>query len=110
MSDLALEPLAVWDVGEAQWWHNWEVKSQWLREHGLPVNEMYRIEFLPGEPPQARIFCYVLNEDGRKHWNENHAAYLADRSDHDHSLCDVTREPPRIVPLSELPPLDLRSG
>ena len=93
------EPVAVWDVSDPVWRHGWRPKSQWLRDQGLPVNQIYRAEFFLGDPPRVRIFCYALNEDGRKHWAPSHV-----QAPHDHDACGAAREEPRIVPLTGLPP------
>jgi hypothetical protein len=90
---------AVWDAREASWQYRPE-KAQWLRDRGLPADDIYRAEFYLAAEPFARIFCYSRDADGHKHWNASHDAWR----EHDHSLCDVAREPPRDVPLRELPP------
>lgn len=102
MTDLAVEPVAVWDVGEPEWRRHLKAKSAWLREQGLPVDVMYRAEFYLAGGPCARIFCFALNGDGRK--------YLLGhvQGEHDHEACQVAREEPRMVPLTELPPPELR--
>ena len=73
-------------------------KSRWLGNQGLPVDQMYRAEFLVIDAPCARIFCYALNEDGRKYCTAH------PQEPHDHT---PAVEPPRIVPLSALPPREL---
>lgn len=102
--DLAVEPLAVWDVHDFGWWRNWKLKSAWLKEHGLPGNSMYRAEFYLIDGPCARIFCYALNSDGRKHFAPGHKP----GEPHDHDACRIAEEEPRMVPLSSLPPAELR--
>jgi hypothetical protein len=87
------EPLAVWDARERGWPHGHEAKSRWLREQGLPADQMYRIEFLLTDTPSARIFCFALNKDGRK--------YL------DPDKRSAAIEPPRIIALTGLPPRKL---
>jgi len=98
-------PVTAWDVREPGWLKRREEKTLWLREQDLPVNQLYRIEFFLTGVPRAQIFCYALNSEGRKHWNQEHMAAGGDP--HDHDACDVAREPPRVIPLSELPPRDL---
>ncbi len=99
MSETA--PVAVWDVHDRDWRYARETKSRWLREQGLPVDQMYRIEFLLTDPPSARIFCFALNEDGRR-YIDGHS-----QDPHDHK---AATEPPRIVPLNSLPPRGLLDG
>jgi hypothetical protein len=94
-------PIAVWDARARTWPHRHEAKTRWLREQGLPVNEMFRVEFLLIDAPCARIFCYARNEDGRRYL-EGHS-----QDPHDHDACEAATEPPRIVPLSDLPPREL---
>jgi hypothetical protein len=95
-------PLAAWDVRDAGWFRGpFAERSAWLKEHGLPVHKMYRMEFYPGAA--VRIFCYRLNEAGRRGWNEHHVP-----GPHDHSACDAAREEPRDVLLDGLPPEELR--
>jgi hypothetical protein len=97
-----IKPIAVWDTRDADWPNDREVKSRWLRDRGLPVDEMYRAEFFGGDVPSARIFCYALDQDGRRYLNGHDP-----RRAHDHDKCAVATEPPRIVPLSGLPPREL---
>lgn len=92
-----IEPAGVWDTREPAWRRCRKAKARWLREHGFP-SLMYRIEFLPTEPPTARIFRYALNEDGYRYL-EGHS-----RQPHDHTACRVATKPPRIMRLWELPP------
>jgi hypothetical protein len=96
-----IKPIAVWDARHADWPHGHKEKTQWLRDQGLPADEMYRAEFMLIDAPCARIFCYARNEDGRR--------YMTGHSPgpHDHDACEVATEPPRIVPLSGLPPREL---
>jgi hypothetical protein len=100
----ALEPIAVWDAREPAWRRNRQAKVDWLKEHGLPVNTMHRAEFYLIDAPCARIFCYALNEAGKRHWAPGHDP----RQPHDHDRCGAAEEEPRMVPLDELPPLELR--
>jgi hypothetical protein len=99
-----IEPVAVWDARDRAWRRRGEARSQWLRGEGLPVDQMFRAEFLLIDAPCARIFCYALNEDGRR-YIEGHS-----RDPHDHDACEAATEPPRIVPLSTLPPRELLDG
>lgn len=99
------EPVAVWDASDPRWPDRREAKVQWLRKQGLPVDQMFRAEFLLIDAPCARIFCYHLNEDGRRHLDHHHS-----QGPHDHSACKAAAEPPRIVPLSALPPRELLDG
>jgi hypothetical protein len=88
----AMEPAVVWDAGERAWLRDRKAKSAWLEERGFPVNQMYRAEFYLIDAPFARIFCYALNDNGRKH-----------------GFCgSIVREEPRDVLLDELPPTELR--
>ena len=93
-----IKPVAVWDVGDPGWPHGREAKTQWLREQGLPVDQMFRAEFLLIDAPCARIFCYALNEDGHRYRSQDL---------HGHDARRAATEPPRIVPLSGLPPREL---
>lgn len=96
-------PVTVWDVRESRWQQGpAEGRSAWLRAHGLPAGMLYRAEFYPGSPPSVRVFCYAPDDQGRRHWNENHIP-----GPHDHSACDAAREEPRDVPLDGLPPREL---
>ena len=89
-----LQPRAAWDARDPAWWTRRQEKTDWLNDQGLPVDQMYRIEFLEADcVPCARIFCYALNEDGHR--------YLAPGGR------DAAAEPPRMVPLDSLPPGDL---
>jgi hypothetical protein len=51
------------------------------------------------DAPSVRIFCYALNDDGKRHWAPGH----------DRDACGVAREEPRDVLLDELPPPELRA-
>ena len=104
MTNLALEPLAVWDCNQPEWWHNRELKTAWLAEHGLPGHSMYRAEFYLIDGPCARIFCYALNDEGRKHFAPGHKP----GEPHDHDSCRIAEEEPRMVLLPDLPPAGLR--
>jgi hypothetical protein len=84
--------LAAWDARDAGWPYRRQEKTDWLTAQGLPADEMYRIEFFLADMPCARIFCYHLNEDGRRHLDEERIASV---------------EPPRMVPLTGLPPREL---
>ena len=97
-----MEPLAVWDAREPDWLNGREAKTQWLKKQGLPVNKMYRAEFLLTDAPCVRIFCYALDDRGLRHWAQGHVW-----TPHDHDACGAAREEPRIVPLSDLPPREL---
>ena len=100
-ADVQLE--ASWDARESAWLHRRQEKEDWLDAQGLLGNQMYRIEFfLDPDWPRARIYCYHLDEDGRRHWNPEHVP-----GPHDHSICGPMVEPPRIVPLAALPPREL---
>jgi len=100
----ATEPVAVWDVRDDAWRRDREAKTGWLKGHSLPAGQMYRAEFYLLDAPFARIFCYALNDEGRVHLNRHHVP----GEPHDHSLCEIAREEPRDVLLSELPPPELR--
>jgi len=105
MDTSVLAPLAVWDCGQPEWLRDREAKTAWLTERGFPVNAMYRAEFYAtSDGPCARIFCYALNDNGKKHFNEHHVP----GKPHDHDLCDAARDEPRDIPLDELPPMELR--
>jgi hypothetical protein len=97
-----LVPLAVWDVREDRWWLDRKFKSDWLHEAGLPRDVMYRIEFWLLDAPFARIFCFALDDDGRKHWAPGHI-----RGPHNHDSCHPAFKKPRDVPLDALPPREL---
>lgn len=97
--------LAVWDVREPDWWTGWRAKSDWARAQGIPVDDTHRIEFYLIDAPFARVFTYARDGQGRKHWNEHHTC--RDSADHDHSRCDVARQPPYDLPLDALPPREL---
>jgi hypothetical protein len=97
-------PVAVWDTRNPNWRYRREEKSRWLREQGLPADEMFRAEFPLDGAPYARIFCYALNEDGRRYM-DGHS-----QDPHDHAACTAAAEPPRIVPLNGLPPRELLGG
>lgn len=103
-ADLAVEPVAVWDVRDFDWWRNWKLKSAWLQEQGLPADSMYRAEFYLIDGPCARIFCHALNGDGRKYPAPGHEP----GEPHDHAACRPAEEEPRMVLLSDLPPAELR--
>ena len=92
------EPLAAWDARDPQWPRRRQEKSNWLREHGVPVNHAYRTEFYLVDAPFVRVFTYHLNEDGRPHWDEAHNCTRRPAT-----------EPPFDMPLSELPPRELLS-
>lgn len=98
-----IQPVGVWDVKDAEWQTRRALKSDWLREHGIPVNQAYRAEFYWNDPPFVRIFCFHLDEDGRKHWDHGHDPQTC-KLDH---ACGACTEPPHDVPLSELPPREL---
>lgn len=98
-----MEPLAVWDVRETGWWPGREVKSEWARRHGVPVDVTYRLEFYLADAPFARVFSYHLNEEGRRHLGPQHNPHR----DHDHSACKPATVPPFDLPLTELPPREL---
>lgn len=94
--------VAVWDVSDPRWPNRHEAKSRWLRKQELPADQMYRVEFFDDGMPRARIFCYALNKDGQRYLN-GHDPHRA----HDHGKCAVATEPPRVVPLTRLPPREL---
>ena len=101
-------PVAIWDCRDAAWRHRAEEKSAWITSAIPGARYIYRAEFyLLGGSPFARISCYAANEDGKQHWNEHHMANLG--QPHDHTQCHAAREQPRIVPLTDLPPPELRS-
>ena len=95
-----MTPHAVWDVHDPAWWPGHEAKSQWLRDHRVPVDHTYRVEFYLIDMPFARVFSYHVNEDGRHHWDHGHNPQGCGPG----HLCGVCRHPPSDVPLSELPP------
>lgn len=94
------EPRLVWDVRDKNAWFtpNRARKTAWLEAHGLPVDDIYRVEFYLEDTPVARLFCYHRDGQGHKHWNEHHI-----KGDHDHSVCDVARMPPYDVDIRDLP-------
>jgi hypothetical protein len=99
-------PVAVWDVRDPAWQDGWQPRLAWIRDHGLPAAQIYRIEFYQsGDGPRARIFCYALDSDDRKYWAAGHT-----RDPHDHSGCGPAREEPRLIVLPDLPPAGLRTG
>ncbi len=100
------EPWAVWDCRVPSWWDGFRGERQdWLRDHGLPLNILYRAEFYGPADPFARIFCYHLDEDGRKHWSEDHLGGMP----HDHSACAIVVQDPVDIALDALPPEHLRA-
>jgi len=101
-TDLAAEPVAVWDCGQPEWWHDREAKTAWLKAHGLPAL-MYRAEF-HDDPPRAVIYCYARNSEGRRHFTHPPGECTPEA----HGPQCVAREEPRTVLLSELPPAELR--
>lgn len=100
--------VAVWDASDPGWLKRHAVRSRWLREHGLPADQMYRAEFFQdsGGVLSVRIFCYALNSEGRKYLGPEHNP----QREHDHEACAPAKEPPRTIPLSELPPASLLAG
>ena len=97
------KPRLVWDVREEGWFSpNRAQKTAWLEERGLPVDDIYRVEFYLLDAPSARVYCYHRDEQGHKHWNEHHTT-----GDHDHSACAPAYIPPYDVPLRDLPRPDL---
>src|SRR5215813_8659234 len=98
------EPLATWDSREKSWiGPQREARTQWLRDHGLPADNMYRVEFYLAGAPFVRVFTYKRNERGRRYL-ENHPAGGAP---HDHDLCEVAVNPAYDEATWELPPEDL---
>jgi hypothetical protein len=95
-------PVAVWDCREDRWWDQHEARTGWLDEQGLLGRMIYRIEFRLIDAPVARIFCYALNAEGKRHWLPCHVP-----GPHDHSLCDVARLEPVNVLIDGLPPEEL---
>ncbi len=82
------EPLAVWDARRAPV-RKITAWSEWAREHGIPVDDTYRIEFYLVDAPFARVFRYAVNADGRCF--------------KDPATGEAAEEPPVDVILSELP-------
>jgi hypothetical protein len=98
MAMTGVAPVAVWDAGDPGWARYcrlMEARAAWLRGQGLPADQMYRAEFLLIDAPCARIFCYALNAEGRTYKDADG---------------EVATEPPRIVPLADLPPRELLEG
>jgi len=97
-------PVATWDVREDRWRDKQEQRADWLKAAGMTGLSIYRIEFFgrPGDAPMGRIFCYHTDEQGKRHWTENHVP-----GPHDHDQCDVARVAPQIVRLYGLPPEEL---
>lgn len=94
--------LAVWDVSDEDWWTEQRTaRARWAEDHGLPVNETYRIEFYVLDAPVARIFGYARNDAGKVYMN------CAQDGPHSHADCHVATAPPHDVLLSELPPREL---
>lgn len=97
------EPRLVWDVRDKDWFTPFRAqKTAWLKERGLPVDDMYRVEFYLEDAPVARLYCYHRDDLGRKHWNSHHVPEA-----HDHDKCDVARMAPYDVSLRDLPGPDL---
>lgn len=98
-----MEPRLVWDVREPGWFTPQRAqKTAWLEARGLPVDDLYRIEFYLEDTPVARLYCYHRDDLGRKHWGGSHVP-----GDHDHAACDVARMDPYDVPLRDLPDTSL---
>jgi hypothetical protein len=96
----SLGPLIVWDIREGDpQGDRWRARAAWLAGHGFP-RMTYRVEFYQEDPPYARAFCYALDADGKRHWNEHHPVPPVP---HDHSRCAPAREEPRDIPLDYLP-------
>jgi hypothetical protein len=90
-------PLATWDVHDTRWWDRFKERSTWLKEHGLPANEMYRCEFFLIDAPFARIFMYERNAQGR----------VLLMPDPGWSCWQPVCANPHDVPLDSLPPWEL---
>ncbi len=88
-----MKPLAVWDSREKSWLPYQPARTAWLKEHGLPADDMYRAEFYLLDGPSARLFCFHINDEGQRHLNDAHDGPAVEK--------------PRDVLLSELPPHDL---
>jgi hypothetical protein len=88
-----LEPLAVWDSREKSWLPYRPERTAWLEEHGLPADDIYRIEFYLLDGPSARLFCFHVNDEGRRIYDDSRDGPAVEK--------------PRDVPLSDLPPPDL---
>ena len=100
-----IAPVAVWDATDEAWFRGaFLARAAWLKDNGLPAHKMYRAEFYhqPGDVPVARIYCYALDDGGRRHWTDSHQA-----GPHDHDQCDAAREEPQVIRLDALPPQEL---
>jgi hypothetical protein len=67
-------PLAVWHAD--RYWGRWKhmpEASQWARDHGWPVNDLYRIEFWLIDVPFARLFAFARNDKGKIYDSETHS-------------------------------------
>lgn len=98
--------IAAWDARDRSWFDGRRLaRTEWLRNHDVPVDITYRAEFCP-DGPSVKIWTYVLDAKGRMNWGPEHSPY----HDHDHDLCRPAVELPRTIPLGELPPESLLEG
>lgn len=89
-----ITPLAVWDVHNRSWAHNWRPVMEYLESQGIPVDDTYRVEVYLLDMPFARVFTYAENERG---WR-----YV------DPATGDAAVNDPYDVLLTALPPDGLR--
>lgn len=91
---------AAWDARDRNWIDGRrQARTDWLRDHGVPADITYRVEFYAGGP-SMHVFMYALDAKGRKHFGPEHSLW----HDHDHDACRPAVELPSIMALEELPP------
>jgi len=100
-----LEPLAVYDVAEANWLGLPHDKRQdlaaWLREQGPDPNDTYRLEVYLLDCLFVRVFQWDRDKLGGGHY----CPLDHDHHDPDRSLCEAARRAPFDVPVAEMPPV-----
>jgi len=65
--------IGAWDTREKSWKNAPHAAiTDWLRNHGLPAESIYRIEFYAATTGWARVFTYHRDEKGQRYYNADH--------------------------------------